>query len=165
MELLASESCALDLWQATRVKLSLSTPMRDCYSSPLIQGTNTLQLRDSIQNRDPLHHTQLLEVIRGNRKKLQNLSIICTIANYPGHKYMAKDWELWRSLRKNWQIKHLLLQLLCSSALEQQYSGYLSPHLLNLAGIVQLHFGYYTARVKCCSRSFDVMDATGFCSC
>ena len=29
MELLASECCALDLWQTACVKLSLSTPMRD----------------------------------------------------------------------------------------------------------------------------------------
>lgn len=29
MELLASECCALDLWQTTRMKLSLSTPRRN----------------------------------------------------------------------------------------------------------------------------------------
>jgi hypothetical protein len=41
----------------------------------------------------------------------------------------------------------------------------LPPHLLNFTGVVQLHFGYHTARVKCCSRSFDIMDAARFYSC
>lgn len=38
MELLASECCAVDLWQTTRVKLSLSTPMRNQVTTTFYSG-------------------------------------------------------------------------------------------------------------------------------
>lgn len=81
MELLASQCCALDPWQTTCMKLSLSTPMRDQVIHYLLVKlhTHTLKLRVIIQNQDiPLLYTATSREVNGRSImwKSQNLSTL-----------------------------------------------------------------------------------------
>lgn len=79
-----------------------------------------------------------------------------------GREAGREEKERWEKTG-NWQVRQL--QATVSSLPEGGMVQCPPPHLLDFTGIVQLHFGYHTTRVQCCSRSLDIMDAARFYSC